>query len=302
MIRRWAAAALGGAIAVLTLLASTAGAAPAVKLDHNVVRVGDVVLVTLDGWPNGPVSITLCGNAAARGSIDCDLQNSLGYGVTPTQPLQRVRFKITTPPVPCPCVIEVSNPSQTEHAHAPVTITGFPTAPVVGNTFEAPLVVNVAVKRAHRGFFPLLRSWLGGPTQYRVTVSILNKSADDVGPVVVNARAGRGRTDQARVIDIKPPDVIAAGETWRTSQVVSLAAPVVGRFYWEVTASATGPAAHGEVVTRHVPWLLVVMTLVLVWVVVAMIIRRVRGRKDLGASSSAPPPEESPSPVPVGGG
>lgn len=270
--------ALGAVVATPTH--ATAAAEPSVALERSTVKVGDKILVTLQGWPaQRAVSISLCGNGATRGSIDCDLTNSLGYGVSAANPVQSVLFRITPPPMPCPCVIQVSNTTQSETALAPITLEGFPTAPVVGNRFESPLSVDLEVRRTGRGPLEAIRSSLGGPTRYELTVAVRNRSAEDVRGVKLTARAGRGPTDQARLVKMQGPDVLAAGTTWRRTQEVDLAAPVAGRFTWTVSASGAGPTVQARSVTRHVPLLLLLLILVLTADLAAMLGRRIRARR-----------------------
>jgi hypothetical protein len=270
-----------GIVALLGILApADAAAEPAVTLDRSAVGLGDKVLVTLHDWPTQEsVAISLCGNAAARGSIDCDLTNSLGRGIYAAQPVQAVLFRVTPPPMPCPCVIHVTNTTQSLTAFAPIEILGFPTAPVVGNTFESPLAVSMRVRKATQGLFGWVKSSLGGPTTYDLTVVVRNTSAEDVSGVRLTGRVGRTADDQARLVRITPPDVLPAGKSWTHTEEVTLAAPVAGRFVWNVTAAGAGPVARDQVAVHHWPLLLILMILVLVGDVAMMIGRRIEGRR-----------------------
>lgn len=274
-----------GVLAVLAVALPPAGAqtssGPRLVLDRNAVGIGDKVLVTLQGWPlQEAVSISLCGNAASRGSVDCDLTNSLGYGISGASPVHAVLLRVSPPPMPCPCVILATNSMQTKTAMEPINLIGHPTAPVVGNAFTSPLSVDVHARTANQGLFATLKSSLGGPTTYELTVVVRNRTGEDLTGVQLTARAGRSANDQARLIRIKPPEVLPAGTSWTHKQKVTLAAPVVGRFVWKVAASGAGPTARGESSTRHIPLLLMLLILVLAADLGAIAGRRVQRRRD----------------------
>jgi hypothetical protein len=288
---RQALRAIGLVVLLAALPASGAAAsspgAPSLTLDRTTVGVGEQVLITLHDWPNQmALAISLCGNAAARGSIDCDLTSSLGYGVSAADAVHAVLFRITRPPVPCPCVIQVTNTTQTETAFAPVDIPGFPSAPVAGNGSQSPLAVTVHADEDPGGPLGWIKSSLGGPTTYAFTVVVDNRSAQELRGVQLTARAGRRANDQARVIKIVPPPVLAPGASWTHIQKVTLAAPVIGRFIWHVEASGIGPAAQGEATSRHRPLLLMLLILVLVADVTAMAVHRVQRAARKGAEAA----------------
>ncbi|MDI5940943.1 hypothetical protein QLR68_22950 [Micromonospora sp. DH15] len=70
MTARTRAAAPLALVAALALAPGAAGApkdGPGVTLPAGPLRVGQRVLVGLDGWPAGTVQVEVCGNAARRG-------------------------------------------------------------------------------------------------------------------------------------------------------------------------------------------------------------------------------------------
>jgi hypothetical protein len=274
-------AALGVIAALVVLVAGTVDAAavsrPSVAIDHSVVRVGDRLLVTLTGWPaQRAVNIAVCGNGARRGSVDCNLGGSQGYGISAFDKVHATEFVITTPPVPCPCVIQVANTTQTEVAYAPITIAGFATAAVVGNVVASPLAVSVSVHRASHGLFGWVRSSLGGPTSYDLTVTVRNRVGEKLTALRLIARAGRQANDQARRVRIKGPVELAPGQSWTHEERVRLPAPVLGRFVWTVSAVGVGPIVTSRTTSDHVPLLFDFLVVVLIGDLMWIAYRRVR--------------------------
>jgi hypothetical protein len=266
---------------------ATAASVPSVTLDRSTVRLGQRIIVSLHDWPrSGAVVISVCGNQARRGSVDCNLADSQGIGVTPyVEPVTELIVK--APPGTCPCVIRVSNSTQDVVAFAPITIVDMPSGPVVGNVFEPPLTLDLRVRRAPEGLLSRIRSSLGGPTAYELTVVVRNKTAEDLRGVRLIARAGRHATDQARIVNLEAPDVLSASQSWTHVQRVTLAAPVVGRFVWTVSASGVGGAVRAEAVSNHTPFLLLLIILIIAADVAVILGRRLRRRRASGPAADA---------------
>lgn len=111
MARTWAvlARALAAVCALLVAGAVVAGAARAAGSSQrpavHATQSGSQLTIRLDGWPAGqPVSVTVCGGQAARGSLDCAL--SAGTLLTPdASGTARGTMRAAAPPAPCPCVV-----------------------------------------------------------------------------------------------------------------------------------------------------------------------------------------------------
>lgn len=110
-----------------TIVASSAGASG-----------GDTILVTLDGWGPGAVTVTVCGNLAARGTQDCDLLHARGVGINNSGPTL-AELVVALPPAPCPCIVRAATTTNDVVSSTPIDIVGMPMAPVV-----YPVVVTTA--------------------------------------------------------------------------------------------------------------------------------------------------------------
>ncbi len=244
---------------------AAAAAAPSVTLSKSTVAPGERIILTLDNWPlKANVIISTCGNAARRGSVDCNLTNSLGVGLSKFDDDHLTEFVVYAPPTTCPCVIQVATSSQSLFAYAPLEIVGHPTGAVVGNQIDPPLALDVSVGRVSDGFLGNIRSWIGGRTSYVVTVNLRNRIGEDLHDIRLRGRAGRSRTDQARTISLPAVAVLKPGATWGHTERVVLSAPVYGTFVWTVSASGAGPVAKAVTTKSHLPWLLYLLLIVLV--------------------------------------
>lgn len=292
------AALFGALLALLALVSPARAVAPTVTVEPSVVSIGQTVSVNVSGFPDGrAVVVTLCGNQARRGSVDCDLPGSVAFPISRFDDAHITTFPIGTPPVPCPCVVQVTNTPGSDIAYAPISINGFPTAPVVSNKLYQPLALDVQVKRASQNPIAWLRSFVGGPTPYDVKVSVHNRLSEAVDGVKLSSRAGRNATDQSRRVTMPVPATLAAGQTWKYSQRVTLSAPVVGDFFWTTTASGDGALARASNRTDHQPFGLYGLVFVLIGDLAWIGYRRVRKLRTRVVEEYAAPPKVS-DPVP----
>lgn len=153
---RWAVLSIAallacGAVAESALAQSTP-AGPSVELDRTSLVLGDDVVVTVSGFENRTVSVSVCGNEARRGTVDCDLRGSAGLQLNADLSPTTIQIVVRRPPAPCPCVVRVASRSNDEIALAPVQIRGVPTEPVEGGTTpEESLEVTVHAQPADVG-------------------------------------------------------------------------------------------------------------------------------------------------------
>jgi hypothetical protein len=264
----------------LPLPASSQAAGPSIFLDRGTARPGETIVVRLRGWQVNAVTLSLCGNLARRGSVDCDLVASQGVPLARQSPESLSDFVVTAPPTTCPCVIRASDSTQSEVAYAPIVVSGVPVASVVGPVGSSAVEVSVRARRARSGLGALVRSSLGGSASYDVTVLIRNRSPEALANVRLFGWAGRSRDDQARAVNFPDPGAIGPGAVWSHVVRVRAPAPHIGRFYWEVLVSGAGPAVHAESITHDVPFLLFLVILVIVADLAAMAGRRIRRRRD----------------------
>lgn len=254
------------ALGASAILAAAPAAAATIQLDRSEASPGETITVTMEGFAlQRAVVIAICGNEARRGSIDCDLPSSQGYGIRRYDKTHQTRFRLTSPPMPCPCVVQVSDATQGAVAYAPIVLRGVAVAPVVGRSAQAPLRVDAVVKRVSAGLLGSLRASLGGPTRYDLIVKVRNQSARNVEQVKIDAYAGRGSNDRGKTIPIAAPSAgIASGQTWTRRTEVKLPAPSVGSFQWVVSVSGDGEFVQARLASSPRPWLLYVLLVMLV--------------------------------------
>lgn len=264
---------------------------PSVELDRASGRPGEKVIVTLDGFDSRVVTLSVCGNLAARGSADCNMIASEGLGVNRDGSNTLAELPLSAPPRPCPCVVRASTTGQDEVAIARIELVGHPVAPVVQPISSTPLDVLITARKAPRGVVEVLRSSLGGPTPYEVTITVTNTSLAAVDGVVLTASAGRSTSDDAASIEVPRLERLEAGEVWERTVHATLDAPVVGRHVFQATASTGGATVRAHEVQRSTPAALVVAGLVLAIDLAAIVWRRAtRRRGRMTAPMAAPQP------------
>lgn len=251
---------VGGSPGVAEAQAQVTGAA--ISLNKTVVQPGQRVLVTLTGWKARSMTLSVCGNLARQGSVDCNLAGSQTEKLRPSPEPTQTELTVFAPPGTCPCVVRASSATQDEVTFAPIELVGIPVGPVVGPTLVTPVSVDMDAREAERGFVGSLRSALGGPTNYDVTVVVRNQSPETLDRVSVAGSVWRSGDDIVVSFDIPVPSEIAPGQVWRHQQPVVVPAPVLSRLSWRVIASGAGEPVTAQTVTRHFPvafWILVVL-------------------------------------------
>lgn len=289
------------AIAATAASESAAGGSPSeavrptIVLAERVLRPGDRVVARLAGWRARVVTVSVCGNLARRGSADCNLVASLVVDMGGASS-KVVNLDVAAPPVVCPCVVRASSTAQDQVAVAPVDLHDVAAGPVV-TPGAGPLVdLRVTARPAHRDLTAAIRSSLGGPTRFRVTVTVRNLTEETLQGLTVAGTAMKGGIEEVGSLRFAVPASVNGGETWQEEQTVVLPAPGLGSVRWNVVAAGAGPAVRSEVVTRRVPVALIVLTAVLVGDVTAWGIRVVRRRR----YGSSAPDATGAAPVPSG--
>lgn len=271
-------------------------ASPTIVLDRNAAKVGETVLVTIQGFEAKSVTLTICGNQARRRSADCNLPNSEGQRLSETDPATVAALPVVAPGPTCPCVVVASTSGFDQVAMAPIEILGHPVGPVVGPLPVDALDIDVTAERSSPGIVPGLRAMLGGPTTYEVRVAVTSRVAEPIESVVLTGTVGRSGRDVA-TLPLPVMGSLQPGETWQDTVRVEVPAPVIGNLTWEVHALGTGLNASSTSSMSAVPWLLVVLVGILLVDVAAIVARRWSGRhqRRVGGSGAA-------SPLPVGAG
>lgn len=257
---------LAGLAAFCTLLAaSSAGGqeveGPTVTVSPGSVAPGEDLVVTISGFRALNVTVSVCGNAAARGSVDCDLAGSEGLALR--EEVTTRGLEVHAPPVPCPCVVRTASRTQDEVAIAPLDLLGHPVAEVVRSDASSLLDVTVDVRRASVGAWSRLRSSLGGPTSYALDVTVRNRSGLQLDGVGLTATATRGG-DQVAGVELPDLGTLAPGGSWQHRAELQVPAPVAGDLRFEVVATGGGRAVASSGDERAVPVLLLLLVSVLV--------------------------------------
>jgi len=241
------------------------------------VAIGDVILVTPSGWPDGPVTMSVCGNDGRRGSADCDLLGSQAVRVN-AGTAQTFELRITRPPVPCPCVVRVSSTADQIVRSIPVVVAGVATAPTVGDASTTPKVLQVSARLDEaRGFGANVASAFAGPSKRRVLVTVRNAGTAAVDAVTVSAVVGRdsssGTPVGSRVIAQLPP---GARETVDFS--VTIGAPAFGDYVVFGDVSTPSTTSEYSVSTSSDPWALWLLVPICLFVAARVLRRREKAR------------------------
>lgn len=277
------------AVAAMTLALAWGGApmaaaaGPTISLDRAVVAPGEPVIVTLAGFTGSSITVAVCGNLAKRGSADCNMAASTSEDIDRRSETTLTQMFVAPPPATCPCLVRASSTSHHEFAVTAIELVGHPTGPVV-DPEPGPLIeLDVDAARAGGGFVGWGRAALGGPTSYRVTVSVRNLTTEVLSGVVVSGSAVRGGNTDAVPLGLLPPGPIGPGQRWTTTVDAELPAPVLGRYVWQVTAAGAGAPVKAQYEVRQVPVLLLLLVSVLVVDVSVVVRRSLRRRRETGA-------------------
>ena len=264
---------------------------PVVSLDRKVIEPGDRVVLNIDGFESMNVTISVCGNEARRGSVDCNMYASEGLKLDTDGTSTVIQIPVAAPPAPCPCVIRVSNRTFDEIAIAPITLIGHPVAPVVDSPGQdGALDVTISAQSTPRGLFARARTSLGGPATYEVTVTVKNTSSVPLGAVSLAGTVGRS-DDQLAALAFDDPGQLAPGRTWQQVVTADVPGPSLGTLQWRVDASGAGPTVTALGSTRERPTLLIILVLFLIADVFLLAIRftmRRRAAREAAAASAGP--------------
>lgn len=278
-------------IAIVSVVGAAAGTAhaqsaisgPSVALDRYELTPGDHVGLTISGFRTRVVTMSICGNEARRGSVDCNMQASRARELDADGAPTAAGLTVAAPPTPCPCIVRVSSSDNREIAVAPITLVGHPVADVVGGAgFEQPLAVAIVAHPARRGLRDELRASLGGAVTYDVTVRVENRGTVAIDDVGVASTFTRTSYDDVRTVEMPSAGRLAPGETWEHVAQVEVPSLTFGRVEWRATASGFGPSVTDAEATTSFPVLLVVLGVVLfvdIAILCWRLVRRVRRRR-----------------------
>lgn len=286
------------AVAPPSVVEPPAGAIQTVSFDRQQAVPGDIVTVSLDGWPQGPAQVELCGNAAQRGSVDCNSLGGVAASVS-ADGTARLRLALGEPPVPCPCVVRVTQQHTGAAATVPIDIPGFAgvvTADeTVGNRQVVPIQRRLEVVGTTIEADESWRAWFGGDVGRVATVTVRNDGNVAITGVVVSARLDGG-LDTSIVIPSPPPFDLAPGEERDVDLAFELPSPAIGDYRIEGRVDGTEQPIEFSIPTRHMPWGLInaVVLLIGTWLVLSARRRARRRRHVPVAPTSAAVPADLP--------
>jgi hypothetical protein len=261
---------------------------PAVAADRAGAEPGQRTTLTVDGFRSPWVTISVCGNEARRGSVDCNLTGSVTNEFNDPEQAMVLSYVITAPPTTCPCVIRVVGRDATEIAVTPFAVTGHPRGPLV----DPPIVddlftVTISARTRASGALDAIRAELGGPTNYEVTVRVTNTTTTPLRQVRLSGSVGPNSQERLTTLDLDDPGLLGVGQTWEQTVAAVVPAPSFGEFEWQVAVSGAGPTVVATVTTTHRPWLLIALVLLAVVSFFAVVIRFwVRHRNRTSGSST----------------
>jgi hypothetical protein len=270
-------------LALITLMGAAAAPAsaaePTIGLSASSARPGDTIVVTLAGWPS-TTTVTLCGNAAHRGTVDCDQIGGVGLAGSVAR-VQRRQLQLTTPPSPCPCVIRAATAGDKLVQTVPIDLVGVGTAPVTDPDLNGADAVRIRARviRGNPGFFDRLRSSLGGPTDRTLELVLTNQGQEPLAGlslVVAVARQPQGGEP------LQPPNVgvLPPGESRTYRLPIALPAPSFGTYSVFGTVYGAGSPVTFSAETKTMPIGLFLIVVLLVVIGMAVLSLRVRRRQE----------------------
>lgn len=258
--------------------------APAATILRTTWSVGDKMIVRGTDWPEGKVTVQVCGNAAVNGTTDCDATGTRGFGIGANHKFAG-QIIVGAPPAPCPCVVLVGTNFHEQDVLIPITIKDHPllaNAPKVDP--NAGLTTLSLTSSYVRGDW--WRDALGISPARIMTVTITNTGGRPTGDGVVDITVGKEKPPTGFAASISF-DSLDPGES--TSVAARFAVDSFAYGTYNMSARVTSPAAGGEITeqTSTFPGYLLVLLILIVLIVDLMWMARVRRRRHMFAEAEA---------------
>lgn len=262
----------------VTAMPTAATTEPTIGLSSPTAQPGDLVIVTLTGWNVGPVTVSVCGNEAARGSEDCDLRSAQGVGIANPTTETVVQLMVARPPPPCPCVVMVATAAHDIVRSVPIEIKGVPIGPVIGSTAPGPLFeVKASVEAARSTVVDRLKASAGGRVRRTLVLVVKNNGTMTANQISATAAVGRA-VNGGEPLALPAIGPLQPGEAKRYRVLVTLAAPSYGHYAVSGTLTGYGVPVAFVARTSTVPVLLVVLCLGLAVDIALLVSLRARRR------------------------
>jgi hypothetical protein len=227
-----------------------------IVVSPSTVAVGERVRVDITGWPEGVVTASVCGNAAKRGSTDCD---QIGGGSVRVRAngTETLTVDVLAPPVGCPCVIRATTTLGDVVRTAPIAVLGVPTgvdiAPAAGAADASALHVTSQLRNADVAW---PKSWFaafGGPAYKELVLTMRNTGDLPLADLRVAGRVGRSGTNEGEPVDAVVP-LIPAHSTRQVILPVLLSAPVYGDYTVKGAIYGLAVPVRFDEQTSSEPW------------------------------------------------
>jgi hypothetical protein len=249
---------------------------PTVVLAQPSGSPGDLVDATLEHWPTGLVTVSVCGNEARRGSQDCDLRSAFSVNM-PAGGDMRIRVSLVRPPGSCPCVVRAATTTNATVRLAPIVLNGVP-----AGAAPPPAAVSVAADglAVHARVLDGTSSWtsvFGAATSRTLRLTIDNRGVSDTPPLRIIGGVGRDATSgEGFASRLIPP--LAGGEHRTVTIPVEMSVPAFGDYVVFGTIYGLDAPVTFRADTDNDPWALELAIPVLLLVGAQLARRRERCR------------------------
>jgi hypothetical protein len=194
-------------------------------------------MVTGSGFePGAALVASVCGAGAVDGTDDCAVASSASLIAA-----QGGGFSIpmvpAMPPVPCPCIVLVTETGGDFRATIPVSVAGAKTAPLPDRA-AAEGAAELDVSGLHVRGGATLGSLFGGTAARSLELTLHNPGRLPVTPVLT-ARWGKG-ADGQNVIAVPAVRALAPGQSVKVRAAFRLDALSMGAYTVRVTVDQTG--------------------------------------------------------------
>jgi hypothetical protein len=232
--------------------------------------------------------VELCGNAARRGTVDCDR-----LGATATRVDEDgtglARLLVGQPPAPCPCVVRVSVTGVGATTSVPIELAGLAVENASDTSDLGSMEAVRTIEVLATSIAPDERNMavFGFGVGRRIDVTLRNAGTVVLSDVTVSGVLS-GWAAGSQPVAGPPPFTLAAGAERQISIPVELPSPAFGDYRFVGRIDGGDRAVEISVGTSHVPWGLV--NAVVVGVASVLVIAARRARR----SSAARPPRTKP--------
>lgn len=275
MPRRIALALAAGA-ALLALASPTAAGAdtrPSITLSAGSAAPGTQVIVAGDGFPaHSVIRLQICGNAATRGSVDCDQESSSNLAPSDAGGF-RIPIPVVAPPTTCPCVVQATSTALDTPITVPLVVVGVGVGPIQQVVVSQTPLKVVSAKLS--GWGPLT-AWFGAAPQRTLVLTLRNPTADgiDIPPFTLT----RGHHSPDTIVRSIELGTLAAGETRTYRLPLRFDVVAIGNLSVGGDVGVPGRSASFTAGSWAVPWGLVVLAIVAVQLVLLGVRDRARRR------------------------